>query len=256
MKSWAFVTTPYAWCVPRSRSLLTTNSVWSTQIVVSGRSSSGVDASTKAGSMLPTAIACNAVATNTANVACVVNWRMASCAASVSDSTSGSGPSSRIEPASTKGTRCVTSACMHERGPHDPDDPAAPLLLLSQQLGQHGVIDGPLARHLRLHKAELVRAVAAAEEALGMHEDALAAVLFRADGDRLPLAHLARLRHHQVAGRVEHDDAVHPWQAGPTPGAGGLHVGRQVGGGKKAVGQDPVGRRRLEARVGRPRERR
>src|SRR5881397_2468765 len=112
MKSWAFVTTPYAWCVPRSRSLLTTNSVWSTQIVVSGRSSSGVDASTKAGSMLPTAIACNAVATNTANVACVVNWRMASCAASVSDSTSGSGPSSRIEPASTKGTRCVTSACM------------------------------------------------------------------------------------------------------------------------------------------------
>src|SRR3989454_7907990 len=49
MKSWAFVTTPYAWCVPRSRSLLTTNSVWSTQIVVSGRSSSGVDASTKAG---------------------------------------------------------------------------------------------------------------------------------------------------------------------------------------------------------------
>src|SRR2546425_8310984 len=75
MKSWAFVTTPYAWCVPRSRSLLTTNSVWSTQIVVSGRSSSGVDASTKAGSMLPTAIACSAVATNTANVACVVNWR-------------------------------------------------------------------------------------------------------------------------------------------------------------------------------------
>src|SRR2546425_775958 len=37
MKSWAFVTTPYAWCVPRSRSLVTTNSVWSTQILVSGR---------------------------------------------------------------------------------------------------------------------------------------------------------------------------------------------------------------------------
>src|SRR5438309_4633402 len=46
----------YAWCVPRSRSLVTTNSVWSTQIVVSGRRSSGRSASTNAGSMLPTAI--------------------------------------------------------------------------------------------------------------------------------------------------------------------------------------------------------
>src|SRR2546430_3564926 len=62
MKSWAFVTTPYAWCVPRSRSLVTTNSVWSTQIVVSGRRSSGDGASTNAGSMFPTAIACSAVA--------------------------------------------------------------------------------------------------------------------------------------------------------------------------------------------------
>src|SRR5881296_2611682 len=62
MKSWAFVTTPYAWCVPRSRSLVTTNSVWSTQIVVSGRRSSGDGASTNAGSMFPTAIACSVVA--------------------------------------------------------------------------------------------------------------------------------------------------------------------------------------------------
>ena len=36
MKSWALVTTPYAWWVPRSLSLLTTNSVWSTQMVMSG----------------------------------------------------------------------------------------------------------------------------------------------------------------------------------------------------------------------------
>ena len=36
MKSWALVTTPYAWWVPRSLSLFTTNSVWSTQIVMSG----------------------------------------------------------------------------------------------------------------------------------------------------------------------------------------------------------------------------
>src|SRR5207244_1030899 len=34
MKSWALVITPNAWWVPRSLSLLTTNSVWSTQMVV------------------------------------------------------------------------------------------------------------------------------------------------------------------------------------------------------------------------------
>ena len=38
MKSCAFVTTPNAWCVPRSFSLLTTNSDESTQIVASSRS--------------------------------------------------------------------------------------------------------------------------------------------------------------------------------------------------------------------------
>src|SRR5690606_15273894 len=36
-KSWALVMTPNAWCVPRSLSLLTTNSEVSTAIVVSGR---------------------------------------------------------------------------------------------------------------------------------------------------------------------------------------------------------------------------
>src|ERR1700680_3532372 len=57
MKSCAFVTTPNAWCVPRSLSLLTTNSDESTQIVGSSR----IDPSfsvTNAGSMLPVAIAC------------------------------------------------------------------------------------------------------------------------------------------------------------------------------------------------------
>ena len=62
--------------------------------------------------MLPTAIACNAVATKTANVVTAVTARIASCAANVSGITSGSGPSSRIEPASTYGTPRVTSACM------------------------------------------------------------------------------------------------------------------------------------------------
>lgn len=101
MKSCALVTTPNAWCVPRSRSLFTTNSVWSTQIVVRGRTSAGVGASTNAGSMLPTAMACSAVATKTAKVAWAVTTRIASWAARVSLSTPGSGPSSRIEPAST-----------------------------------------------------------------------------------------------------------------------------------------------------------
>ena len=91
-------------------SLLTTNSVWSTQIVVSG---SGAPRWVwNAGSMFPTAIAWSAVATKIAPVARTVCSRMASCAARVSVMTPGSGPSSRIEPASTKGIRWVTSACM------------------------------------------------------------------------------------------------------------------------------------------------
>ena len=54
--------------------------------------------------MLPTAMAWSAVATKTAPVAFTVCSRMASWASSVSLYTPGSGPSSRIEPASTNGT--------------------------------------------------------------------------------------------------------------------------------------------------------
>src|SRR5688572_25517034 len=60
MKSCAFVTTPNAWWVPRSLSLLTTNSEESTQIVASSRIDPSLSV-TNAGSMLPVAIACNAV---------------------------------------------------------------------------------------------------------------------------------------------------------------------------------------------------
>ena len=80
MKSCAFVTTPKAWCVPRSLSLLTTNSEESTQIVASSRSEPSCSV-TKAGSMLPVAIACSAVATRIAIVALTVCTFIASCAA-------------------------------------------------------------------------------------------------------------------------------------------------------------------------------
>ena len=111
MKSCAFVTTPKAWCVPRSLSLLTTNSSESTQIVDSSRSepSSSV---TNAGSMFPVAIACSAVAMRIAIVALIACARMAFCPSSASVITSGSGPSSRIEPVRTNGMLFVTSACM------------------------------------------------------------------------------------------------------------------------------------------------
>jgi hypothetical protein len=118
MKSCALVTTPNAWCVPRSLSLLTTNSDESTQIVGSSRSagyggpSAGSPSITNAGSMLPVAIACSAVAISTAIVARTHSRRIASCAASASGITSGSGPSSRIDPHSTNGTPHSTSACM------------------------------------------------------------------------------------------------------------------------------------------------
>src|SRR5918992_3555365 len=68
MKSCALVTTPNAWCVPRSLSLLTTNSEESTQIVGSSRSDPSGSV-TNAGSMFPVAIACSAVAMRMAMVA-------------------------------------------------------------------------------------------------------------------------------------------------------------------------------------------
>src|SRR3989475_6139651 len=82
---------------------------------------------------------------------------------------------------------------VHRGGPPHQDDLPAALLLLTQELCQHRVVHGPLPRHLRLHEAELVGAVTAAKKALGVHEDALAAILFRADRHGLPFAHLARL---------------------------------------------------------------
>src|SRR5690606_14205969 len=112
MKSWALVTTPNAWWVPRSLSLVTTNSVWSTQMVSSGSGRPSGVCVWNAGSMLPTAIACSAVAMKTAPVARTVCSRIASCAAAASVITPGSGPSSRIEPARTNGVPVVTSACM------------------------------------------------------------------------------------------------------------------------------------------------
>src|SRR5438876_995248 len=104
---------------------------------------------------------------------------------------------------------------MYQSGAHHPDDLPAALLFLSQELRQDRVVHGSLARHFRLHEAELVGAVTAAEEAFGMHEDALAAILFRADGHGLPFAHPARLRRDQVAPAVPHDHAIHARQTRP-----------------------------------------
>jgi hypothetical protein len=144
---------------------------------------------------------------------------------------------------------------VHERGSDDPDDLAAPLLLLAEQLRQHRVIHGPLAGHLGLHEPELVGAVDAAEEALDVHVDPLAPVLRLAERDGRTPRHLAGLRHHELAGRVEHDRAVHAGKPRAPPRAGDLEVGRQVRGRKKAVGKDPVGGCGLEAGVGSRRER-
>ena len=62
--------------------------------------------------MLPVAIACSAVAIRIAIVALMAWARIASCAWIASVTTSGSGPSSRMEPVSTNGTFAVTQACM------------------------------------------------------------------------------------------------------------------------------------------------
>src|SRR5205823_4011678 len=107
-----------------------------------------------------------------------------------------------------------------------------------------------------LHEPELVGAVRAAEKALGMHEDALAAVLLRAYRDELALAHAARLGHDEIPARVQHDDAVHTRQPRPAPRAPSANVGGEVGRREEPVWQHAVGGRGLETGVGRPGERR
>src|SRR5437588_738433 len=172
--------------------------------------------------MLPTAIACSAMATNTAKVAWAVHCRIASCAARVSVRTSGSGPSSRIEPASTNGTPCVTNACMI---------PAVTIPCCTAALM-------PPTRRIAL----MARMWRAWPPSTPSHE--------------LALLHATWLGDDEVQLRVEHDDAVHARQAGPAPRASSVHVGGEIGGGEKTVREHAVGRGGLEARVRRTRERR
>src|SRR6185312_1079489 len=100
MKSCAFVTTPNAWCVPRSLSLLTPHTDESTQMVGSSRSETSGSV-TNAGSMLPVAMACSAVAMRMAIVALMVCTFIASWQSIESAITLGNGPSSRMDPHST-----------------------------------------------------------------------------------------------------------------------------------------------------------
>src|SRR2546430_2318615 len=172
--------------------------------------------------MLPTAIAWSAVATNTANVAWAVHCRIASWAASVSVRTSGSGPSSRIEPARTNGTPCVTSACII---------PPVTIPCFTAALM-------PPTRRI-----------------------ALMARMWRAwppstPSPELAFLHATRLGDDEVRLRLEHDHAVHARQARPAPRGTGVHVRGEIRGRKKSVGQNPVGRRGLEARIRRASERR
>src|SRR5689334_7859324 len=86
----ASITSPTAWNVPRSASLVGTAGFTSTQTV-------GV----VAGRRLPVAIECSVVATRSARPTFGSAARMAFCASTVSVMTPGSGPSSRIDPAIT-----------------------------------------------------------------------------------------------------------------------------------------------------------
>src|SRR3989338_5572732 len=94
-------TMPMPWNVPRSASFVTTAGLMSTQTVF-----------TVAGSRLPVAMACSVEASMSERPVPSTCRRIASCALSVSVMTSGSGPSSRIEPESTNGTPRVTHARM------------------------------------------------------------------------------------------------------------------------------------------------
>ena len=85
------VTRPIAWKVPRSLSLVTTEGLMSTQIVL-----------TFAGRRFPTAIECSIVHFISVMVTPPSFDRIIFCAVTTSVMTSGKGPSSRIEPARTK----------------------------------------------------------------------------------------------------------------------------------------------------------
>ena len=95
------VTRPIVWNVPRSPSLITVAGLMSTQTTF-----------TQAGSRLPVAIECSAVAIRSAKPTPWIASRIRSWATSESVITSGSGPSSRIEPASTTSTPALTHSYM------------------------------------------------------------------------------------------------------------------------------------------------
>src|SRR5579871_141829 len=95
------VTTPTAWPVPRSLTLVTTAGLMSTHTIL-----------TQLGSMLPVAIECSIDPRHSTRPAPFSCSAYASCARFISVIVSGSGPSSRKLPASTNGTPWVTHACM------------------------------------------------------------------------------------------------------------------------------------------------
>src|SRR5206468_10116942 len=82
------VTRPTVWNVPRSLSLVTVAGLMSTETTL-----------TQAGSRLPVAIECRAVAIIRAKPTPRIARRIVACACRVSVITSGIGPSSRIDPA-------------------------------------------------------------------------------------------------------------------------------------------------------------
>ena len=89
---------------------------------------------------------------------------------------------------------------VHQRRAHHPDEIAAAPLLLTQPRSQLLVVDRALAADLGGHEAELVGAVDAAQEALGVHHDALGAVLGLAHGDQVARFEPPRLDGLQSAG--------------------------------------------------------
>ena len=97
--------------------------------------------------------------------------------------------------------------------------------------------------------------MSAAEEALGVHHDALGAVLGLAHGDQLALPQPPRLDGLEPLRPLD-DDAVHARPGRRQPAAADLDVGGQVGGREEAFRQHAVGGQRREAGLRRAGERR
>src|SRR3954469_15709251 len=146
-----------------------------------------------------------------------------------------------------------SSARMHQRRAHDPDEITTPSLLFSNPGSQLLVIDRPLTAHFRGHEAELVSPMPSAQKTLGRDHEALGFFLRLSHGDELAPLEPPGLDGLESPAPLGHN-AVHPGAGWRHPGTVHLDVGGKVRCREEALRQHSVGRQRCKTSLGRPGE--